>query len=234
MTERTTLPDLTGTPPGGRMAALAVTALFAVAMAYVEASVVVYLREIYYPDGFGFPLPLIDRHVLIVEIAREAATIVMLTTVSWFAGRRLSERFAFFCFAFALWDIFYYVWLKVILDWPLSFLTPDVLFLIPLPWIGPVLSPVLVSLALIMGSLAIFRLLSLGGSFRPNWREWVIALGGAWLILLSYMSDLAASFGRTVPGRYRWELLVAGIAAGFYAMMRAVARGSIRERGSDE
>ena len=228
------LPDLTGTPPGGRMGSLAVTAVFAVAMAFVEAAVVVYLREIYYPDGFGFPLPPIDPHLLIIEIAREAATIAMLITVSWFAGRRLAERFAFFCFAFAIWDIFYYVWLKVTLDWPLSLLTPDVLFLIPLPWIGPVLSPVIVSVSLIIGSLAIFRLLNLGGQFRPNWREWAIALGGAWLILLSYMSDLTASLGQAALGRYRWELLVAGVAAGFYAMMRAVGRGSIRERGNDE
>jgi hypothetical protein len=234
MAESEKLPDLRGTPPGGRPLALAVIALFAVAMAYAESAVVVYLRQIYYPDGFGFPLPPIIREHLIVEVGREVATLVMLFTVSWLAGRRLAERFAIFCFAFALWDIFYYVWLKVMLGWPESLFKSDVLFLIPLPWIGPVLSPLLVSLGLLIGSVAILKHLNLGGTFRPNWREWAIGSGGAWLILLSYMTDLSASLGGGMPSRYRWELLVVGIAAGFYALARCVARGGVQQGGSDE
>ena len=109
---------LKGTPPGGRPLALAVLAVFAVAMAYMEAAIVVYLRELYYPDGFSFPLAIVGRDILLVEIGREVSTIVFLLAVSWFAGRRLAERFAMFCFAFAIWDIFYYVWLKVMLGWP--------------------------------------------------------------------------------------------------------------------
>ena len=159
---------------------------------------------------------------------------MLLSAASWFAGRRLAERFAMFCFAFALWDIFYYVWLKVTLGWPSSLLTWDVLFLIPLPWIGPVLSPLLVSLALLTGSLIIFKRLNMGGVFRPNWREWIIACGGVWLILLSYTADLDAGFGRAMPEPYRWEFLIVGIAAGFFALMRSLLRTANLEDSTDE
>lgn len=224
MDEAEKYPDLAGTPPGGRSLALAVMALFAVAMAFMEGAIVVYLRELYYPDGFSFPLKLVPPSILFIEIGREVSTLVMLVAASWFAGRRLAERFAMFCFAFALWDIFYYVWLKVFLGWPESLLSWDVLFLIPVPWVGPVLSPLLVSVALLAGSIVIFKRLNLGGEFRPNWREWAIAVGGAWLILLSYTVDLDASFGGSMPDPYRWELLIVGIASGFYALMRSMQR----------
>ncbi len=213
-----------GTPPGGRPLALAVLAVFAVAMAYMEAAIVVYLRQLYYPDGFAFPLVVIEGDILLIEIGREFCTIVFLAAISWFAGRRAAERFAMFCLAFALWDIFYYVWLKVMIGWPENFFTRDLLFLIPLPWIGPVLSPLLVSLSLIVGSVMILLRLGQDGVFRPNFREWIIAGGGALLILLSYVLDLDAGLGGKLPAPYRWELLVAGIASGFYALMRSLHR----------
>jgi hypothetical protein len=217
---------LKGTPPGGHPLALAVLVVFAVAMAYMEAAIVVYLRQLYYPNGFVFPLVVIEGKLLLIEIGRELSTLVFLAAIGWFAGRRFAERFAMFCMAFALWDIFYYVWLKVMLGWPDSFITWDILFLIPLPWIGPVLSPILVSLALIAGSVAIMVRLNAGGVFRPIVREWLIAVGGAWLILLSYMLDTEATIGGQMPSPYRWELLIAGIAAGFYALMRTLYRTS--------
>ncbi len=212
------------TQPGGRPLALAVLAVFAVAMAYMEAAIVVYLRQLYYPDGFAFPLVVIEGDILLIEIGREFCTLVFLAALSWFAGRRTAERFAMFCLAFALWDIFYYLWLKVMIGWPESLFTRDLLFLIPLPWIGPVLSPLLVSLSLIIGSVMILLRLGRGGVFRPNPREWIIAVGGALLILLSYMLDLDAGLGSGLPAPYRWELLAAGIASGFYALMRSLYR----------
>ena len=38
--------------------------LYAVAMGYLEAAVVVYLRAIYYPEGFSFPLKPMDAGIL--------------------------------------------------------------------------------------------------------------------------------------------------------------------------
>jgi len=198
--------------------------LFGVAMACFEAAIVVYLRELYYPDGFDFPLKLIESHILLVEISREAASIVMLLAVALIAGKSFYERFSFFAIIFAVWDIFYYIWLKVFLGWPRGLLDWDVLFLIPLPWIGPVLSPVIVSFGLIIGAALILKRLWGGGVFSPNFREWAIAVGGAFLILLSYIVDQNAAQGITMPAPYRWELLVVGVAAAFYALARCLIR----------
>ena len=93
-------------------------AIFSISTGFVEAAVVVYLRRIYYPEGFSFPLkPLIDN-LMGVEVLREAATIFMLLSAAALAGKKIWERFAYFLFCFGVWDIFYYVWLKVLLDWP--------------------------------------------------------------------------------------------------------------------
>src|SRR5262249_11432284 len=110
--------------------------LYAVAMAYVEAAVVVYLRGIYYPQGFSFPIVIIPDSMAAIEVGREAATLIMLAGVSALAGADRWERFLFFSVAFGCWDIGYYLWLRLFIGWPLSLLTWDILFLIPVPWIG--------------------------------------------------------------------------------------------------
>jgi len=123
---------------------------FAIAMAFVESAVVVYLRELYYPEGFNFPLVLLPGRIALTEFLREIATLIMLLGIGFLAGRNFRQRFAWFIYSFAIWDIFYYVFLKLILDWPSSWLTWDILFLIPVIWTGPVLAPVLVSLTMII------------------------------------------------------------------------------------
>ena len=105
---------------------------FGIAMGFVEAAVVVYLREIIYPEGFCFPLKEIPSNLLFVETAREVATIIMLIAIALLAGRTLDEKISYFLYSFGIWDIFYYIWLKVTLNWPPSLLTKDILFLIPL------------------------------------------------------------------------------------------------------
>ena len=89
-------------------------AIFSTAMGYLECTVVVYLREIYYPGGFNFPLAPIDKPIAITEIGREAATLVMLLGIGFLAGKTAVQRFAYFIYSFAIWDIFYYVFLKVL------------------------------------------------------------------------------------------------------------------------
>ncbi len=126
-------------------------------MAYLESSIVVYLRELYYPQGFSFPLKEIPPHILFIEIGREAATILMLFAFAKAIGRNRQQVFAYFALNFGIWDIGYYLWLKVLINWPLSILDWDVLFLIPLPWFGPVLAPVTVSIGLILAGYIILR-----------------------------------------------------------------------------
>ena len=109
---------------------------FFVAFAYIEAAVVVYLREIFYKDGFNFPItsftdnPLFGKF-LVYEVFREAATLVILFTGSFLIEKDSRRRMAVFLIIFAVWDIFYYVWLKVLLGWPASVFDWDIIFLIP-------------------------------------------------------------------------------------------------------
>lgn len=132
--------------------------LFSTAMGYLESAVVVYLRELYYPGGFGFPLAPMSRQVLLTELLRETATLVMLVSIALLAGKNRLQRFAFFLFCFAVWDIFYYLFLKLLIDWPASLLTWDILFLIPVPWTGPVLAPCLISASMILLALRVIQL----------------------------------------------------------------------------
>src|SRR6476620_4789135 len=94
--------------------------LYAVAMAYVESAVVVYLRAIYYPHGFDFPLVAMPPAVMAIEVGREAATLVMLLGVAMLAGSDRWERFLAFCLSFGVWDLFYYAWLWIFIRWPPS------------------------------------------------------------------------------------------------------------------
>jgi len=131
--------------------------VFGLAMGYLEAVVVVYLREIYYPGGFSFPLVPISARDLWVEIGREAATLVMLLMTGMLSGKSARSRFAFFLLVFAVWDIAYYLFLKLILVWPAGPGVEDILFLIPVPWVGPVWAPVVLSASMIVLSIVILR-----------------------------------------------------------------------------
>ena len=132
---------------------LVILTVFAVAMAFVEAAVVVYLRGLFYPEGFYATLAAFPVLYYGTEVFREAATIIMLATVAILAARRgWWERGAYFLLCFGVWDIFYYVWLYVLLEWPPSLLTSDVLFLIPVPWVAPVIAPVIASVVMIVVS----------------------------------------------------------------------------------
>lgn len=184
--------------------------VFSIAMALVEAAVVVYLWALYYPEGFAFPLPMITVRHLIVELGREAATIFMLLSVAALIGKRFWEKFAYFVICFGFWDIFYYVWLKLALGWPSSLLDWDILFLIPLPWIGPVIAPVSIAIMMILAGLLIIALYKRGYDFRPSFLTWVLTIIGTLTILYSFMRDTGAGLHQQMPLPYRYDLLIAG------------------------
>ena len=130
--------------------------VYAAAMAWVEAAVVLYLRTMLHrlQPFQAHPLPVIGG-LAQIEIAREAATLVMLLAVGLLAGRNWRSRLGYAAVAFGVWDIFYYVFLKAMCGWPHGLMDWDVLFLIPLPWWGPVLAPMLIALLMILwGTLA--------------------------------------------------------------------------------
>jgi len=119
------VPDMSTEPLKTTFKTFLIVVVFSIAFGYIEAAVVVYLRQIFHPDGFIFPMtvfgtgPLFKRFLL-TEIGREAATIVLIFTGAWLSGHNRQQRLAYFLIIFAVWDIFYYIWLKVLLDWPAS------------------------------------------------------------------------------------------------------------------
>jgi len=193
--------------------------IFAIAMAWVESAVVFYLRSMIdriEPYQIN-PLPVIGGFAA-AELPREFATLVMLLAVGLLAGRSWRARLGYAVIAFGVWDIFYYIFLKVICDWPHSLLDWDVLFLLPLPWWGPVLAPVLISLLMILWGTLASQFEETQTPALTNWRVWLLNFTGVALALYVFMADtiVAAHCGlaaiRTVlPERFNWPLFVAAL-----------------------
>jgi hypothetical protein len=105
---------------------------------------------------------------LIVEVLREAATILMLASVALLAATKVRERCAIFLWTFALWDVSYYTGLWAMIRWPASLNDLDLLFLIPVPWVAQVWFPLLVSaLTLVVVALS-RRRISIGGDIAAR------------------------------------------------------------------
>jgi hypothetical protein len=160
-------------------------------MGFFESAVVVYLRELYYPEGFSFPLKIMALEALSIEYLREFSTLIMLFSIAIIAGKKFYERFAYFLLCFGIWDIFYYVWLKVLLNWPQSLLTWDILFLIPIVWTGPVLSPVICAITMVVIGASILSFQQQGYRVRITLLEWILLFLGAGIILTTFLWEYA-------------------------------------------
>jgi hypothetical protein len=194
-------------------------AAFAVAMAWVEAAVVYDLRvlvdrlEPYQPN----PLPLTGP-LGAIELAREVATLVMLLTVGGLAGRTIRTRLAYTAVAFGVWDIFYYAWLKVMYGWPRSPFDWDILFLLPLPWWGPVIAPVSIAVLLIVWGTLATASPDPAPVRQSEARVWTLAGGGAALALYVFMADALRALphgGEAVrlvlPETFNWPLFLVAL-----------------------
>lgn len=196
---------------------------------YMEAAVVVYLREIYYPDGFTFPVMLMDTHIMLTEIFREAATLlIMWTTISLVYQRRQTRLGAFFLL-FGVWDIFYYLFLKLLLNWPQSFQTWDILFLIPLPWVGPVWAPLLVSIGFIFFGMLILLLNAKNRFLAFDGKFILFEVFAAFLIILSFIVSGTAVIKEEVPTYFPTSLFLFGFLFGvgifLYYFYRSIVSG---------
>jgi len=191
-------------------------AVYAVAMAWVESAVVLYLRTItgrmdpYSPE----PLKPLDG-IGLAEVVREAATLIMLSSVGWLAGRTWRSRLGYLLVAFGIWDIFYYLFLILLTAWPRSLLDWDILFLIPLPWWGPVLAPVSIAALMIAGGTLLGQYDS---AAQPLWpHRWAVGLSalGAVLALYVFMADALRiaeqgieALRKMLPVRFDWPLFI--------------------------
>lgn len=166
-----------------------VLTVFSIAMGLLESSVVIYLRELYYPEGFKFPIKLIPSHISIVELNRELATIIMLWGIAFVCGKTKLQRLAYFCLAFAIWDICYYVFLYVFISWPESIFTWDLLFLLPYPWVGPVWAPLLISFLMLISSVIYLKKIEKDSTFQIKKKYLIMLITGAFVCILSFMWD---------------------------------------------
>jgi hypothetical protein len=170
--------------------------LFAVAMAWVESALVVDLRTLvdrldpYQPNPLPF-LPKLGE----VELIREIATLIMLFAVGRLAGQTWSKKWGYAALAFGVWDIFYYVFLKIIVDWPRSLWDWDILFLLPLPWWGPVIAPVIIAALMIIFGTLVTQFGNADSLIWPSRRAWILSLSGSVLAILVFMSDAIRAVG---------------------------------------
>jgi hypothetical protein len=206
-----------------------IVVIFAVSMAYLESAVVVYLqRALSVTPQDLFPLrgPETVGDLAAIEVGRELATLAMLAAVGWLAGRQPLERLAWTAIAFGVWDIAYYGWLWVFVGWPSAPGTWDVLFLIPIPWAGPVWAPVAVSAALIGFGLVAAREMSRGRPVLVGPRDVALALTGGVFVIASFVADAPRLMDGGLPGWYPWPLFLVGMVLAVIASMSVLRRGA--------
>lgn len=201
--------------------------VFSIAMGFLESAVVIYLRELYYPSGFNFPLQIIPDKIALVELCRETATIIMLAGVACLSGTTKLTRFSFFLIAFAVWDLCYYLFLFLFIAWPQSWFTWDILFLIPFPWTGPVIAPCLVAFGMIVFA-GFILYASSKKEIKITTLQWWLLLTGCTIIIFSFMYDyfkvvridsvsafpskegLLHELKHYIPNRFNWPLFISG------------------------
>jgi hypothetical protein len=225
--------------------------LFGSAFGYLEAAVVTYLRQLheparqrFYPGRSPhelFPLLTLDQlrtaggeqqRTLAVEIGREAATIIMLAAVALAVARNAGQWAAAFVIAFGSWDIAFYVFLKVLLGWPASLLTWDILFLIPVPWASPVLAPMLVSAAMISVGVWHLRREARRDPVSINAVQWAGVMIGAVVIVISFAMDYATLMAGGMPHPFNWSVFSAGLLIGLGSYVWAARGGRNRTNTS--
>lgn len=206
-------PDGPARGTGLRATAAAVIA-FGIAMAFLESAVVVYLQRALGIDPLAlFPLqdPAGVGDLAAIEVGREAATLLMLVAVGWLAGRSALERLAWTAVAFGTWDILYYAWLAVFIGWPSSLGTWDLLFLIPVPWAGPVAAPVAVSVALVGFGLAAAARLRVGAPVRAGRAQLAAGILGGLVVILAFCWNAPLLLDGGIPTDFPWPVFAAGM-----------------------
>jgi hypothetical protein len=214
--------------------------VFSIAMGFLETAVVVYLRELMYKGGFAFPVQPASRLVLLTELCRELATIIMLLGIAVLSGKTFAQRFVFFLYSFAIWDLCYYLFLKVLLNWPITLFNWDILFLLPVPWVGPVLAPCIISCSMILLMCLVLYLETKAESIRFDRWVWLGFISGSLVLIYSFCMDYVsilnhADIGKEdmlsvmksfIPRTYHWEIFWIGELLILYGVFRLWFRNS--------
>jgi hypothetical protein len=203
--------------------------ILGIAFGYIEAAVVVYLREIFHPYGFSFPLAahfLADksRDLLLTEVGREAATIVLIFAAAILSGQNRRQQLAYFLIIFAVWDIFYYVWLKILIGWPASVQDWDILFLIPLAWAGPVLAPMLVSAVMLVFAGIILYRDSKDNPVKAGIGDWFGFCAAGAVVVISFCIPGPHISQPDYASYFSWPLFVVGLLGAVVTFARCLSR----------
>lgn len=216
--------------------------LFGITFGYVEASVVVYLRAIYEPLRQGISprppnelFPLItpgqlqaagpeNVRRLLTELGREAATILMLAAIGLAVARTFQQWAAAFLIAFGVWDISFYAFLRILIGWPASLYTWDLLFLIPVPWASPVIAPIIVSVSMI-----VCGLIALRRPIRIRPLQWSAILAGGVIIVIAFTLDYENTTAGGMPNPFNWLIFILGELIGLAGFFSAALRRESRE-----
>lgn len=221
--------------------------LFGTAFGYLEAAIVAYLRLLHEPARQRvhpgrpaaelFPLLTLEelrasgsdqQRTLAIEIGREAATIIMLAAIALAVAGNAGQWAGAMAIAFGTWDITFYVFLKLLLDWPASLWTWDILFLIPVPWSGPVVAPVLVSAAMIAAGVWHLRSAARGEPIVIRAAHWSGIVAGAAVIVISFAMDYRNVMAGGIPNPFNWPVFLGGLTLGVGSYVwaaRASGRG---------
>ena len=207
--------------------------LFACAMGLLEAICVVYLRRLTMPVGTAANHPATPPGTLPIEHIRETCTLIMLFTVAWMTASNWRSRTAHFFFMFGIWDITYYVGLKWFAHWPVSWLQWDCLFLIPVPWYGPVLAPVLISSYLVLACCLFLAREHSETKVRLSLPVLALQLLGFLLWYWSFVkdSDLIQAHGYAGIS-YSWSLFACGLIVVVLGLWLATRMGRMPKRCS--
>ncbi len=201
--------------------------IFATAMGFLEAICVVYLRGNLFSPGTDTTEIVAQLGRFGIEHIREACTIVMLLTVAWVAAFNFQTRTAMFFLMFGVWDITYYIGLRVFTGWPGSILEWDCLFLMPVPWFGPVLAPVLISLFMVVSCILVIRREAAGSRLRMTLPVLALVGLGFGLWYWSFVKDSDTIMAGGYPGVvYSWPLFLVGMTLAVFGVFMAARRRS--------
>ena len=220
-----------------RWSAVAWLWVFGVAFGLIEAAVVVYLRALLGQQGDAlFPLATLlqpaQARAMGVELLREAATLALMLAPAMLFHPRPFLRFLAYVLVFGVWDLSYYAFLKVFLDWPASLFTYDLLFLLPTLWVAPVLAPVLIALALVAFGMAALWLAQRRAVREPTRLQLAVAALGGAVVLAAFMAEAEHYLAGGLPPRFSWPLYGLGyglaLAAGGHFLYH-FARAPLRQ-----
>jgi hypothetical protein len=224
-----------------RRIVFATLGIVALAFGWIEASAVVYLREIYvrelslrgasYLPSLQVTLVSLPDHLVGLEMAREVCTLLLLGAVAWLAGRCLADRAGAFLLSFGVWDLAYYGVLQLVVSWPDSLRTWDILFLIPLPWVAPVWAPITVATLFVVAGSYLFWTSERERRYR--WTDMGVLVLSVVITIVAFLFESGSVRDHRVPERFPVWLFWIGVALGtaWFAWVegRAVRKAGARK-----